>query len=73
MFGFLRTVETYFHLIFSEMFLSLSLRYERILLTVALILQAIIFKKSFCQLDRKHPSVILIFLPLITSVVFHVF
>lgn len=61
MFGFLRTIETYFHLIFSEMFLSLSLGYERILLIVALIVEAIIFKKSFCQLDRKHPNIILIF------------
>lgn len=61
MFGFLRTVETYFHLIFSEMFLSLSLGYERILLIVALIVEAIIFKKSFCQLDWKHPNIILIF------------
>lgn len=67
MFGFLRTVETYFHLIFSEMFLLSHLGYERILLIVALIVEAIIFKKSFLSIGLETPKYYFNFLPLITS------
>lgn len=71
--GLLRTVETYFHIVLSAMFTSLSVEYERVLFITALIVQVIITLKVFFQFDRKYLSITLIHNSLITSVVPHVF